>query len=44
MGKFSDFARETKKFEAPPNKADTVGEQKDSVPAKDKNPDDLEIK
>ncbi|NLO96486.1 MAG: hypothetical protein GX091_00150 [Peptococcaceae bacterium] len=43
--KFSLFARDTKEIELKAKqKLDTSGEQKDSIPAKDKNPDDLEIK
>lgn len=42
--KFSEFARDTKKFEKTgSNATNAPGEKADSVPAKDKNPDDLEI-
>jgi len=43
--KFSLFAKSSKEIEAKAKaKAETTGEQADSIPAKDKNPDDLEIK
>ncbi|MGI6450791.1 MAG: hypothetical protein ACOX3R_11050 [Desulfitobacteriia bacterium] len=41
--KFSQFAQSTKQLEARTKSPSPVGEQKDTVPAKDKNPDDLEI-
>lgn len=42
--KFSMFAQRTKELEAKAKGADTTGESTDAIPAKDKNPDDLEIK
>ena len=43
--KFSLFAQSTKHLEERAKAAvNTVGEQNDTIPAKDKNPDDLEIK
>lgn len=43
--KFSLFAQSTKEIEAKAkNAADTVAQNSDAIPAKDKNPDDLEIK
>jgi hypothetical protein len=43
--KFSEFARETREIELKAKqKSDTTGQRKDSVSAKDKNPDDLEFK
>lgn len=43
--KFNLFARDTRKIELKAKeKINTTGEQKDSVPTKDKNPDDMEIK
>lgn len=46
MGKFSQFAQKTKKFENSKNQnlQNTVGQEQDAIPAKDKNPDDLEFK
>ncbi|NLP44687.1 MAG: hypothetical protein GX351_08685 [Peptococcaceae bacterium] len=42
--KFSLFAKNSKEVEARAKaKANTTGEQVDTIPAKDKNPDDLEI-
>lgn len=42
--KFSLFAQSTKHLEdKSKSTANTVGEQNDVIPAKDKNPDDLEI-
>lgn len=41
--KFSQFAQSTKHLESKANSTKTVGEQNDTVPAKDKSPDDLEI-
>ena len=40
--KFSDFARKTKKLEEKLKSAN-VSKKNDSVPAKDKNPDDIQI-
>lgn len=43
--KFSLFAQSTKHLEEKAKSStNTVGEQHDVIPAKDKNPDDLEIK
>ncbi len=42
--KFSLFAQRTKEVEAKAKVAETIGENTDAIPAKDKNPDDLEIK
>lgn len=43
--KFSLFAQSTKELEAKArNSANTVAQNCDAIPAKDKNPDDLEIK
>jgi hypothetical protein len=43
--KFSLFAQKTKELEAKAKGGtSTTGQSKDSIPAKDKNPDDLEIK
>lgn len=43
--KFSQFAQNTRDLEAKAKSNETtVGQQGDAIPAKDKNPDDLEIK
>lgn len=43
--KFSQFAQSTKHLEEKAKAtANTTGQQNDTIPAKDKNPDDLEIK
>ncbi len=43
--KFSLFAQSTKHLEEKAKAAaNSMSEQNDSIPAKDKNPDDLEIK
>ncbi|RNC28626.1 MAG: hypothetical protein AWM53_01285 [Candidatus Dichloromethanomonas elyunquensis] len=42
--KFSLFAQQTKDLETKAKTESNRGQQTDSIPAKDKNPDDLEVK